>query len=471
MNNLKRFKKNLKGSKGLTLIEIVITFFIISLILMSATRAFYQFYRANIRTNQMSIKMALATERLEEWKSIKGENFLPGVSFPLYTPNINTSTGVISFSVRTVTIPAVTELDIDCTNNSTVTQNTGYACTLTSGAFGNPGFGSSSTCWYEPSTRTVANENTPGSIRFTLDCPAGVTSILELTMIDYETASRTQRVLVNGITKASYIASDLVPPSGELCSIPLSASDTSSGHITVEIEQTGVVNNASVTVINNFTATSGWTLSAGTGTIVNTPTTPTPYSEESTKKSYRINSATSTTTISLSRTINTSVNQAGDYIRLWVHVDTSDKMWFTTPSGNSDTATGPITNWQQLTKIMSASDDGANIPISIKYIQNTSSHAATVYVNELTTEAASTATNPNAVLSRITLKSLEGFTDPDSTAGSPVTTASHPGYIITSSLDPTNTSAGQAIGWTVSVSVSKVNDKYGPAVISNTINR
>ena len=463
--------KSLKKNSGLTLVELIITFFVIRIILMSTTRTFYKYLKANIRTNQMAIKTTMATERLEEWKSVKGENFLPGVSFPIYTPNVNTSTGVISFSVSIVSIPAVTELDIDCTINSMVTQNTGYSYTLTGGTYSNPGFGSSTPCWCDPAARTVANENVPGDIAFTLNCPTGITATLELTMIDYATKARTQRVLVNGITKASYIASDLVPPNGKLCSIPLTAIDTSTGHLSIEIEQTGVVNNSSVTVINNCSSTSGWTLSSGTGTIQNTPHTPTPYSEESTPKSYRITSTTSTTPISLSRTINTSASQPGDYIRLWVYIDTNDKMWFTTPGGDSNIVVGPTSAWQQLTKIMTAADDGSSIPISIKYVQNTSSHAATVYANELTTEAATTATNPNAVLSRVTLKSLIGFTDPDSTAGSPVTTASHPGYIITSSLLPTNTAGGQAIGWTVSVSVSKVNDPYMPVVISNTINR
>jgi prepilin-type N-terminal cleavage/methylation domain-containing protein len=460
-------------NKGVTLVELLITTTIISVIFMASTKAFFQYFKSNVRTNQRAVKIALATGRLEEWKSVKGENFLPGVNFPIYSPNTDTSTGVISFSRQVVAIPAVTQLDIDCIFN-TYTANSGYSYTLIGVGtyFGDPGFGSTSNCWYAPGSRTVANENDPGNIKFAITCPAGVTAILELTLIDYATKARTERVVVNGITKESYTAANLVPPDGILCSIPLSTIDTATGSITVEVEQTGVINNAAVTVLYDCTSTSGWTSNTGTQSVKNTPHTPTPYTEEGTKKSFRCVSASAgTTTVSYYRNINTSTRQIGDYARLWVDVDTDDTVWFSMPGGNSNVVVGPTAGWVQLTRIMDINDIGASKLFSINYLQNTGAHNATIFANQVTTEAATTATNPNAVLSHITLKTLAGFTDPDSTSGSPVTTASHSGYIIKSELEPTDILSGKALGWKVKVTVSKVNDEYEPVVISNTINR
>ncbi|MEI7904705.1 MAG: prepilin-type N-terminal cleavage/methylation domain-containing protein [Candidatus Firestonebacteria bacterium] len=460
----------LRKNKGLTLVEIIITFSVISVLLMASTKAFTQYFKANIRTNQMAIKTALATERLEEWKSVKGENFLPGVSFPLYSPQVNSSTGVITFTRNVISIPAVTQLEVDCTGNSTTTQNTGYSYTLLQGGFANPGWGASSNCWVDPVTRSSGN-TAPGNIKFVINCPAGITATLGMQMVDYATLARNERVVINNFVKGSYIDSDLVPPDGKTISLPLTSIDTGTGHVTVEIEQTGIINSSDYLAIDTCSSNSGWTVSSGSRTAINTISTIIPYTETDTPgKCLSIRSTLATSPKTAVKSLNTSAAVAGDTFSAWVYLSVDQQAWFTLPSGNSNTCTSAVTGWQKLSRVMTAADIGNSKSFTLKFKEISTADTEIIFLNQIGTEKA-TPSNPNAVLTNFNLISLNGFTDPDSTSGSPVTIASHPGYIIDSVIFPTDTTAGQAVGWTVTITVSMVNDKYKPVVLSNTINR
>lgn len=461
----------MKNEKGLTLVEVVITMFVLSIVMLAAVQAFFHFFKVNLLTNEKAIKSVVATERIEEWKSVKGENFAPGVLFPVYSPTV--SNGIITFSRTLVPIPAITQLEFDCTTHTVTTQNLGYNYSLVQGNFGNPGGGSPTNCWVHPLTRTPPDDTTPGNVIFSITCPSGMSGTLEMRLIDYMSKLRTERVIVNNLVKGSYTSAELAPPNGKLVSIPLTSVDTGTGNLTIEIEQTGSINNTISVVDECFSSASSWSKypSGVTRSNVTTPFTPLPYTETDTKcMSIR---APGSSGQYVRRSLNTSAGAIGDSIIMWVYLDDNEKCWFTTPAGSSNTVNSMTTGWQKLTKVISASSEkSSSTGITIKFemytIPNTSD---TLHVNQVSIEKAS-GTNPNAVISNFALKSFTGFTDPDSAAGAPIPPpGSHYPYIITSTVTPTDDIAGAALGWLVTVTVSKQNDKFQPVTISNTINR
>lgn len=459
-------------NKGFTLIEILITIFLISVILMATVKAFFYYFKINILANERAIKTSIATQRLEEWKSVKGENFIPGVMFPIYRPTVNTSTGIISFSRTLVSIPAITQLQVDCTTNTALIQNTGYGYILTNGTFSNPGYGSTTSCWVNPTPPRTVGDATPGKLVFTIDCPAGSTGVLEMQMIDYASMNRTERVVINNLVKGTYTDTQMAPALGISASYPLTAVDTSSGHLTVEVEQTGVVNN-SLSVVDDMVSSSGsWTRSPSSisRSNITTPFTPLPYTETDSKAMTVYGPGSSGQ--SLRRTLNTTAGRVGDTLALWARLDNNMKLWFTTSAGSSNTVTSAVTGWQKLSRVTtSSSEHNSSTPVTIRFEGLTTPNTSDAFiVNQFQIEKASPP-NPNAVLSGFTLKTLIGFTDPDSTAGSPVTTATFNKYIVTSSIMPTDSVAGAALGYIVTVSVSKENDLFEPIILTNTINR
>lgn len=468
----------MKNQKGFTLVEVVLTAFILSVIMLAAFSAFYNFFKVNVLMNERAIKAVLATERVEEWKSVKGENFAPGVQFPVYTPTV--SGGTITFSRTLVAIPAVTQLSVDCTTNLTLTQNSGYSYSLIQGTYTNPGYGSTSNCWVHPKPPRAAGDTTPGNVVFVITCPASVSATLEMQLIDYATMQRSERVIINNLVKGTYTATDLVPPNGKSTSFPLTSVDTSTGNLTIEIEQTGIINNA-VTVIDDcYSSVATWTRYPSTVTKANitTPFTPLPYTETDTKCMSIKGPGSSGQYVR--RTLNTTSASIGDSITAWVYLDDNEKCWFNTPAGSSNTAYSDTTKvygdparWTKLSKVITASSERTtSTPITIKFEQITTPNTAdTLFVNQVSVEKV-TAPNPNAVISNFTLKSLVGFTDPDSSPGAPIPPpGSHYPYIITSSVAPTDVASGQPLGWVVTVTVSKQNEKFKPVTVSNTINR
>ena len=465
----------MKKEKGFSLVEVVITLGVLTFIMMGSYQAFLHYFKINVMTNQRAVKSILATQRVEEWKSVKGENFAPGVSFPIYTPSV--SNGTITFSRTVVNIPAVTQLEVDCTNNSTVSQNAGYNYTLIQGSYSNPGYSSPSNCWVHPTTRTGPTDTTPGNVIFVIDCPAGTSSALELQMVDYSTKLREQRVIINNLVKGNFNAAALVPPSGVTASIPLTSVDTSTGHLTIEIEQTGSVYTA-ITGLDDCSSTSAsWTRypSSVSRSNVTTPVAPVGYTETDTKCMTVYGPGTSGQYLKRKFNVSGSGAAVNDLLTVWLYLDTNQTAWFLskgTSGGSSNTINSTTTGWQKLYRTIAAGEITSSTTMSIcwdKYsLPNTSD---SFYVNQVAIEKANPP-NPNAVLTRFAMKSLAGFTDPDSTVGSPVPPpGSHYPYIITSRIVPTDTISGAALGWQVEVTVSKENDKYSPVTIINTINR
>jgi len=466
MRNLK--KKN----KGFTLIEILITIFLISIILMATVKAFFYYFKVNIMANERAVKTAIATQRLEEWKSVKGENFIPGVLFPIYKPAVSTSTGVISFSRTLVSIPAVTQLQVDCTTNTALIQNSGYSYNLTTGAFSNPGYGSASNCWVNPLPPRVVGDSTPGNVIFTVDCPPGSSGVLEMQFVDYASMQRTQRVVINNLVKGTYTAAQMAPPLGITANYALTAVDTSTGHLTIEVEQTGVINNA-VSVADDMLSSAGsWTKfpSSISKSNVTTPFTPLPYTETDTKAMTVYGPGSSGQY--LRRTLNTTAGTVGDTLALWAYLDTNQKCWFSTSAGSSNTITSAVTGWQKMSRITTAaSEHNSSTPVTIKFQEVTTPNTSDAFiVNQFQIEKTNPP-NPNAVLSAFTFKTLIGFTDPDTATGAPVSTPTFGNYIVSSTVMPTDSVAGAALGYVVTVSVSKQNDLFTPIVLTNTINR
>ncbi len=461
----------MNAKKGFTLVEMVIMLGVIAFIMLGAYNAFLMYFKGNVLMNSRAIKSLLATQRVEEWKSVRGENFAPGVAFPIYTPYV-TSAGVISIACTTVSIPAITQLEIDCTANSVMTQASGYSCSLTQGTFGNPGYGAATNCWFHPATRAVT-DTTPGDITFIINCPDAITSTLFIKMIDYNSMQRQQRILINNLVKASYVASNLAPTGGATATIQLNSIDTGTGVLTVEIEQTGAVN-PDIGVLDGFsTSSANWTATGSGITKSNITTLITPVGFlDSDGMCMTVTAPTTTTataaTLRKALNISSCSPVAGtDQLVVWIAMQDSAKVaWFQTTGGSSNTCSSAVTTgWQKLSRTITAGEITTSTAITIR-TTSTKFLLNDFYVLDLNPP------NPNAVLDHITMKSLIGFTDPDSTAGAPVPPpGSHYPYIITSTVTPSDATAGMAEGWVVSVSVSKQNDKYQPVTVINTINR
>ena len=461
-----------RKSKGFTLIEILITIFLISIILMATVKAFFFYFKVNIMANERAIKTAIATQRLEEWKSVKGENFIPGVLFPIYRPAVSTSTGIITFTRTLVSIPAVTQLQVDCTTNTALIQNPGYAYNLTTGTFANPGYGSTTNCWVNPLPPRAIGDSTPGIVVYTVDCPSGSTGVLEMQMVDYATRQRTQRVTINNLVKGTYTTAQMAPALGITANFPLTAIDTSTGHLTIEIEQTGVINNSLTVVDDMLSSSSSWTRypSSVSRSNITTPFTPLPYTESDTKAMTVYGPGSSGQY--LRRTLNTTAGSVGDTLSLWARLDTNQKCWFNTSAGSSNTITSAVTGWQKMSRVTTASSEhNSSTPVTIKFDGVTTPNTSDAFVvNQFQIEKANPP-NPNAVISAFTFKTLIGFTDPDTSAGAPVPTPTFGNYIVTSTVMPTDSVAGAALGYVVTVTVSKQNELFKPIILTNTINR
>jgi Tfp pilus assembly protein PilV len=452
--------------RGISLTEVAIVVGVVSVSLLYAMRAFYSYTQANVYTNEKAIETVLATERIEEWKVVGGDNFVPGVQIPTFSKSVDAN-GVITFTRTLTTVPATTSLDVDCTTNTVNTQAAGYSYTLTQGTYGDAGSGNN--CWFNPSTR-APGDHTAGNVKFSLTVPSSVSCTLSLNLVDLGTKLREERVIVNNVTKASYTAAQLVPPTGQTCTVNLTSNDTSSGTINVEIEQTNTTYEVAgnvATILDDCNDT-GWTRfpSSIVRTVVATSTTTPPaitYSESDSQCLYI--SAPGSSGEYIYRNFNTSTASAGDSISAWIrfNADTSGgcQAYMSMPGGVSNTVTSATSGWQQMTKVLTASDIGASIRVYIYFgglsLPNTNDR---FHLNELLITS-STTTNPNAVISSFTLQSLTGFSD----------TSSNPPYVITSSLTPADSVPGAALGWIVTTSVSKTGSSYQPVTISNTINR
>ena len=463
--------------RGISLTEVAITLLVLSIGLLYGMKVFINYFKTNVYSNEKAIETVLATERIEEWKSVGGDNFVPGVQVPIFSSSVDGS-GVITFTRNLITVPAVTQLEVNCTTNTVVTQASGYSYTLTTGTFGDAGGGNN--CWFSPATRPV-DDHTPGSIQFTITVPASVSCTLSMNLVDLGTELREERVIVNNIIRGSYTVAQLAPPSGQTLSVNLTSNDTASGTINIEIEQTSatyqVAGNTSI-ILDDCNDT-GWTRypSSVTRSVVSTSTTTPPslpYTESDTQCLYI--SAPGSSGQWIRRDYNTSTSSAGDTISAWIrfNADTSGgiQTYMNLPGGNSNTVTSATNGWQQMTKTLTASDIGSSIPLYIYFdgLTTPNTHDR-FHLNEIVLTS-STVSNPNAVMSSFNLKSLVGFTDPDSTPGAPVAPpGTHSPYIITSTLTPSDSTPGAALGWIVTVSVNKSGSNYEPVTISNTINR
>lgn len=451
------------NKKGITLTEVAITLGVISISLLFGMKAFVGYFKSNVYTNEKSVETVLATGRIEEWKSVGGNNFVPGVQIPLFTTSV-AANGVVSFTRSLYAVPATTSLQVDCTTDTIVTQTSGYSYVLTQGTYGDAGGGNN--CWFDPGIR-LPGDHTPGSIKFTITVPTSVSCTLTMNLVDLGTRYREERVIVNNIIRGSYTAAQLVPLAGQSVAVNLTSNDTSTGTINVEIEQTNTTYQvAGNTFVLDDCNDAGWTDDPPSIVLSNptTPGTPLPYTESDGQSLYVDGPGSSGQNIY--RNYNTSLALAGDSITAWVRLDADTsggiQVWMNLPSGNSNVVTSAVSGWQQLTKVLTAADIGASIPVYIYFGQLTTPNTHDrFHLNELTLQFVTTQTNPNAVLSSFTLQSLTGFTD----------TTTYPPYIITSALTPSDSTPGAALGWIVTVSVSKSGSNYQPVTISNTINR
>lgn len=450
--------KKAGGERGVTIIEAMISSTILTVAVVASLKAFYHYQEANLQAEDRSLRTVLATERIEQWKSVGAQNFVPGVNVPVMVPSVN-SAGVITFTRTLVAVPATTALHVDCTINSAVAMSSGYAYALIQGAYGDAG--GSALCFYDPVVRAV-DDHTPGIVRLSLTIPTGMSGNLKLNLIDYGGKFREQQIVVNNVVRASYTSGQFAAPNGVTLSIPITSTDTSDGWLLVSIEQINNVASVS-TVIDDYNDTTGQTKSPASAAMSIVATPPVFTDDDSDVQSIRITGPGSSAA-HIRKDYDLSFASSGDTLRAWVLMDQDTglniKSRLRMRSGSGPWVSA-VAGWAQLTMAVGASDitTATNVTLEFQQISvpNTSD---LIYANQLTID--SPMKNPNAVLTWIKFEAFSQYTD----------TISHAPYTVTSVLTPTDNIAEAALGWQVQVTVSRPNrPKWGNVTIANTLNR
>ena len=490
---MKKFRKFI-GQKGFTLPEAMFATFILAVGIVGLQTAMSRGLVSAVRAWDREVKTNIAMSRLEEHKAQVFSSFQPGMVLPVLLPTPIAGATPVNFANGAITYTSTTRVSIDATSNS-VSVSSGYGVVYPTPGFDNNYFYGDVNPNASPTPNQIWGDykrvdpcdTTSGNMYFNITTPNNVRGLLTFNVVDRKGLQRQEKIWVNGAVTALTVG-NISTTTPTPVTFPITNLDTSSGLLSIHIQQTGGIDDWGNEIEDGATNASLFTIQA------TSTTSPTPFPSKPTpiaKSNFGINYGTPVpsnfgcdtspnallangrapgkvtwTSGALSMRLDAPGKVfAGLY---WMNSMSVTMRVIATPNPGAGAGAATLIGgaasrgWTQIGTASNLAQGTTITQIIFDFVGTTAAVTNYLGIDSVRT-VYDNALNPNAVLDSMTLGVLDSYVD----------TTTYKDYVVQSLIQPM-TAAGAASGYDIQVIVHNakngvITDTFAPVTVTNSV--